>query len=78
MSYLKRDPVTSAEQVKYIFKKLYHCAILSKIHPIGQIINYDNRRSTEQMLVQVHVLGAPTINEDYDTDDSKVVNFIEK
>ena len=42
------------------------------------MINYDNRRSIEQMLEQVHVLGAPTINEDYDTDDSKVVNFIEK
>ena len=83
VSYLKRDPVTAAEQINYIFKKLYNCVLLSKMHPIGEIINYDDRREyqnrgTEHMHVPLHVLDAPTISEDDDRNDSIVVSFVEK
>ena len=53
------------------------------MHPIGQIINYDDMREFQNrgkyhMHVQIHVQDAPTINEDDDADDRKVADFIEK
>ena len=53
------------------------------MHPIGQIINYDDlrefqNRGREHMHVPMHVLDAPTVNEDGDSNDIKVISFIEK
>ena len=44
MSYLKRNPVTVARQVDYMFKQVWGKIILSGMHPIGQILNFDDRR----------------------------------
>lgn len=81
--HTKASYLTSAQQINYIFKKLYKCVILSKMLPIGQIINYDDIREFQNrgkyhMYVQIHVQDAPTINEDDDADDRKVADFIEK
>ena len=70
-NYLKRNPVTVARQIDYIFKKVFGTVILSAMHPIGQILNYDDRREfqnrgTEHVHVPIHVMGAPKIDEDSD------------
>ena len=54
--------------------------ILSGMHPIGQILNFDDRREfqnrgTEHMHVPIHIVDAPKIDEN---EDSEVVEFIEK
>ena len=54
--------------------------ILSGMHPIGQILNFDDRREfqnrgTEHMHVPIHIVDAPKINEN---EDSEVVEFIDK
>ena len=41
-SYLKIDPVTAACLIDYVFKNLWGKVILSGMHPIGQILDYDN------------------------------------
>ena len=43
MNYLKRDPVTVARQIDYLFQQLWDKVILSGMHPIGQILNFDYR-----------------------------------
>ena len=50
------------------------------MHPIGQILNFDNQREfqnrgTEHMLVPIYIVDAPKIDENV---DSEVVEFIEK
>ena len=42
--YLKRNPVIVARPIDHIFKQLWDKEILSGMHPIGQILNYDERR----------------------------------
>ena len=42
MKYVKRNPVTVARQI--VFKQLWGKVILSGMHPIGQILNFDDRR----------------------------------
>ena len=44
VKYFKRNPVTVARQIDYIFKKVFPNILLSGMHPIGQILNYDDRR----------------------------------
>ena len=80
LEYLKRNPVTVARQIDHVFKKLFGEVILSGMHPIGQILNYDERREfqsrgTEHIHVPIHVVGAPKIDEN---EDSEVVEFIDK
>ena len=36
MNYLKRNPVTVARQIDYVFKQLWDKIILSGMHPFGQ------------------------------------------
>ena len=57
VNYLKRNPVTVARQIDYVFKQLWGKVILSGMHPIGQILNFDDRREfqnrgTEHMHAQ--------------------------
>ena len=47
VNYLKRNPVTVARQIDYIFKQLWGKVILSGMHPIGQILNFDDRREVQ-------------------------------
>ena len=44
VNYLKRNPVTVAMQIDYVFKQLWGKVIFSGMHPIGQILNFDDRR----------------------------------
>ena len=44
MNYLKRHPVTVAREIDYLFQQLGGKVILSGMYPIGQILNFDDRR----------------------------------
>ena len=44
INYLKRNPVPVAKQIDYVFKQLWDKVILSGMHPIGQILNFDGQR----------------------------------
>ena len=44
VNYLKRNPVIVARQIDYVFKQLWVKVILSRMHPIGQILNFDDQR----------------------------------
>ena len=53
---------------------------LSGLHPIGYILNYDDRREhqgkrTEHFHTPIHVLDAPNLDEH---DDDVVTDFIDK
>ena len=53
------------------------------MHPIGQILNYDERREfqnrgTEHIHAPIHIKGAPIIDEDDDSNDNEVVDFVDK
>ena len=68
MNYLKRNPVTVARQIDDLFQQLWGKVILSGMNPIGQILNFDDRREfwnrgTEYMHAPIHVLDAPKTDE---------------
>lgn len=46
-NWLARNPVTAARHIDFIFRKLWGNVILSGIHPIGQILNYDIRKEMQ-------------------------------
>ena len=53
----EKKSVTVARQIDYVFKQLWGKVILSGMHPIGQILNFDDRREfqnrgTEHMHAQ--------------------------
>ena len=80
VKYLKRSPVTVVRQIDYVFKQLWGQVILSGMHPIGQILNFDDRREfqnrgTEQMQAPIHIVDVPKIDEN---EDSEVAEFIDK
>ena len=80
VNYLKQNPVTAARQIDYVFKKLWGKVILSGIYPIGQILNFEDQREfqnrgTEHMQVPIHIVDAPKIDKN---EDSEVVEFIDK
>jgi hypothetical protein len=64
--------VTAARHIDYIFEQLWSKVILSGLHPIGQILNYDLRkemqgRGTAHFHAAVHVHGAPKLDIDSDS-----------
>ena len=80
INYLKRNPVTSAKQIDYVFQQLWGNVIFSGMHPVGQILNFDDRREfqnrrTEHMHASIHLVGAPKIDENK---DSEIVEFIDR
>ena len=80
VNYLKRNPVTVARQIDCVIKQLWSKVDLSGMHPIGQILNFDERREfknrgTEHMHAPIHIVDAPKIDEN---EDSEVVEFIDK
>ena len=40
---LKRNPVTAARQIDHIFESVWKDVVMSGLHPIGQILNFDER-----------------------------------
>ncbi len=66
--WLQRNPVTVARQIDFIFEQLWGKVILSGVHPVGQILNYDIRkemqgRGTAHFHSAVHVKDAPKLDE---------------
>ena len=45
MNYLKRNPVAVTKQIDYLFQQLLGRVILSGMHPISQILNFNDRRA---------------------------------
>ena len=84
VQYFKRNPVTVARQIDHIFNKVFPKMLMSGMHPIGQILNYDDRREfqhrtgLEHVHAQVHIKDAPRINENDSSNDQEVVDFIDK
>ena len=61
VNYLKRNLVTVAKQIDFIYSQLWDKVVLSGIHPIGEILNFDDRRKiqnreTEHMHAPIHVV----------------------
>ena len=80
MNYLKRNPVTLARQIDYLFQQVWDKVILSDMHRIGQILNSDDRRKfqnrgTEYMHAPIHVVAALKIDE---SSNREVIEFIDK
>ena len=80
VQYLKRNPVTVARQIDYRFNQLWKNVLLSGMHPVGQILNYDDRREyqsrgTQHLHSPIHVKDAPKIDEN---SDFEVTQFIDK
>ena len=78
VNYLKRNPFTVASQIDYVFKQLWGKVILSGMHPIGQILNFDDQRefqsrATEHTHAPIHIVDSPKIDEN---EESEVVEFI--
>ena len=68
----KKTPFTVARQIDYVFKQLWGKVILSGMHPIGQILNFDNwrqfqNRRAEHMHAPIHIVDAPKIDENEDS-----------
>ena len=83
VKYFKRNPVTVARQIDHIFNKVFPNILYSGMHPIGQILNHDERREfqhrtgLEHAHIQIHVKDAPKIDEN-DSENDEIVEFINK
>ena len=80
VNYLKRNLVTVARQIDYVFKQLWGKDILSGMHPIGQILNFDElrelqNRGAEHMHAPIHTVDAPKIDQN---EGSELAEFIDK
>ena len=76
---MKRNPVTVAQQIDYIFKHVWGKIILSGMHLIEQILNFDDcrqylGRGTKHYRTPLHIAGAPKL----EAEDSKVIEFIDQ
>ena len=74
--YLQPNPIPVIIQIDYIFQKLVGCLILSKMHQIGQVLNYDKfqSRGPKDLHVLFHFKDAPKI---YESPYSEVIEFID-
>ena len=43
MNYFERNPITVARQIDYVFKQLWGKIILSGMHSVCQILNFDDQ-----------------------------------
>ena len=41
--WLKRNPVTAARMIDNTFNALFKKVLMSGMHPVGQILNFDDR-----------------------------------
>ena len=80
-NWLKRNPANVARHMDHKYKVIFgRTVLMSGMHPIGQILNYDSKREfqlrgTEHQHCSFHIMGAPRIDEN---DDSEVTTFIDK
>ena len=78
---LKRHPVLVARQIDYIFQTVWNKCVLSGLHPLGEILNYDQRAEYQtntgcrHIHTPIHVKDAPKIDENT---DEEVVSFIDQ
>ena len=80
MTYLKGNLVTVARQIDYIFRQLCGKVILGGMHPIGQILNYNKwresqNRKTKHVHAPVYAIGAPRLDEDDEAEDDDMVSL---
>ena len=81
MECLKRNPVTVARQIDYLLQQVITGqSYLSGMHPIGQILNFNDRREfqnrgTKHMHAPIHVVDAPKIDE---SNGIEAIEFIDK
>ena len=80
MNILKRNPVAVARQIDHIFQSVWNNVVMSGLHPIGQILNFDERgefqsSGTKHIHATLHIKDAPKV--DVDTDE-EVTSFIDK
>ena len=78
--YFERKPVTITCQIGYIFTKLWGKVLPSGMHPILQMLNFDDsreyqERATEYLHAPIHVADAPIIVE---STDEEVVDLIDR
>ena len=83
LKYLQRNPVLVARQIDYIFKQVWGKVILGGMHPIGQILDFEEKREfqgrgNEHPHASVHVQNAPKILDDDDSNDDDVIEFIDR
>ena len=81
MKYLKRHPVTVAFQIEYIFRQVWGKVLPSDIHPIGQILNFDDwgeyqGRATEHFHDPIYVADAPKIDKNTDKKVGTIDRYI--
>ena len=79
VNYLKRNLVAVAREIDYVFKQLWGKVILNGMPPIGQILKFNDQREfqnrgTEHMHAPIHIIDAPKIDEN---EDSEVLEFID-
>ena len=79
-SWLKRNPVTAARVIDNTFKSVFGKCILSGMHPIGQVLNFDDRGEFQSIGVKhvhvaFHIKDAPIIGKQ---SDEEVISFIDR
>ena len=79
VNYFKRNSVTVARQINYIFHQLWGKVILSAMHPVDQSFNFNDRREfenrgMEHVHASIHVVDAPKIG---GHKNSEVIEFID-
>ena len=42
--WFKRNPVTVAQQIDYIFRQVFGKVLFSSMHPIGKVLNFDAKK----------------------------------
>ena len=80
INWIKRNPVTAARMIDDRFRQLFGRILYSGMHPVGQLIDHNERREFQNRGAQhphgiLHVEGAPVFDKD---SDEKVVTFIDK
>ena len=80
VKYLKRNPVSVARQIDHVFKTLWGEVVMSGMHPIGQILNFDERgefqngTGNKHIHSGIHVKDAPKVDED---SDETVIEYVD-
>ena len=79
VSYINHNHVTVARQIDYTFQQLWGNVFIGGMHPIGQILKYDEKkeiqgRGSERFHATIHFRDSPRIDQDNDEDVVKVID----
>jgi hypothetical protein len=83
VSILKRNPVLVARQIDYIFQSVWNKVVMGGLHPIGQILNFDERgefqnaTGTKHLHNTIHVEDAPKLDPDDSSNDEEVIEYVD-